>query len=271
MNRLKGTVHLFNKMYLPGPEREKRICELRRIFYSDKYDNEIAEACSELEAFEKMGIKSVCYFEEAFPKNLLNIYKPPLILYYIGSIQLPEGRNIAVVGSRDASPYGKKYAYEFSRYFSENNFGVISGMARGVDSFALSAAVLKDHTAFAVLACGVDVVYPRENNGLYKELCAHGTLISEYPPGTKPIPAYFPWRNRIISGLSDAILVVEAKSRSGSLITADFGLDQGKDIYVLPGRIDDECSAGCLELIEKGASPAISPAQVLRGIQTLRL
>ena len=170
---------------------------------------------------------------------------------------------MAIVGARMCSAYGQMTAGLFGRDLAAHGVQVISGMAAGVDGHAHRAALEAGGRTFGILGCGVDVCYPRQNRDIYEAMAESGGLLSEYPPGTPPLPYLFPIRNRIISGLSRAVLVVEARERSGSLITADLALEQGKEVWAVPGRIDDALSRGCNRLLAQGAAMADSPESLL--------
>lgn len=194
----------------------------------------------------------------AYPARLREIPHAPCGLFVKGRLpQFEKGKKkvqaAAIVGARWASHVGLSLAKETAGALALEGIPVISGMASGIDGAAQEAALLAGGASYAVLGCGPDLCYPRHNRGLYQMLETGGGLISEYPPGTPPIAWHFPCRNRIISGLSDAVLVVEARLKSGSLITADYALEQGKDVYAVPGRIEDPLSQGCNRLISQGA------------------
>ncbi len=191
--------------------------------------------------------------EDAYPLKLKEIYNPPYGLFYRGS--LPDQNQCAtgVVGARNCSFYGKAAAEKIGQGLAKAGIAVISGMAAGIDGAAHRGAVRAGGYTCAVLGCGIDVCYPSEHRDLYERLSEEGCLLSEYPPGAAPRSFCFPQRNRIISGLSDCVLVVEAREKSGSLITADFALEQGKDVYAVPGRISDALSQGTNRLIRQGA------------------
>ena len=155
-------------------------------------------------------------------------------------------------------------ALSFGEELAKNGFIIVSGMAKGVDGIAHRGALNGGGLTYAVLGCGPDICYPRENKGLYRDILKKGGILSEYPPGTMPLPIHFPARNRIISGLSDIVLVIEARERSGSLITADMALEQGRDVYALPGPVTSELSRGCNCLIKQGAEVLLSPDELLR-------
>ena len=199
------------------------------------------------------GIGFVSIEQKNFPEKLQNIPDPPYALYYIGKLPEENCKSVAIVGARGRSVYGCEIAQELSKRLSEHGVQIISGMAKGIDTDAHKGAVEGRGDTFAVLGSGVDVCYPKENRYLYEKIIACGGIISEHPPKTQPIASFFPLRNRIISGLSDCVVVVEAKEKSGSLITADYAMEQGKDVYAVPGRITDKLSAGCNSLIKQGA------------------
>ncbi len=213
---------------------------------------------------EKRGIRHVGYGQKGYPEKLMEIPGAPLSLYYIGDLPTPDAPAVSIIGARVCSSYGKHTAELFAEKLAANGVTVISGMAMGIDGIAQSAAVRVGGKSYGVLGCGVDVIYPQSNRRLYDALIGgSGGVLSEYPPGTAAQPAYFPPRNRIISALSDILLVVEAREKSGTMITVDMALEQGREIYAIPGRIVDELSAGCHRLIRQGAGLASSPADLL--------
>lgn len=169
----------------------------------------------------------------------------------------------AIIGARLASGYGREQARRFARRLASRGITIISGMARGIDGIAQKAALDAGGRSYAVLGCGVDICYPEENRELYDRLLQEGGIISEYPPGTYPEARLFPQRNRIISGLSDLVLVIEARKKSGTLITVDMALEQGREVYALPGRVSDSLSDGCNRLIRQGAGAATCPEDIL--------
>lgn len=194
---------------------------------------------------------------------LKEIKKPPELLYYLGEMPDFDKPRVAIVGSRNNSKYGEKMAAWFAYELAKSGVQIISGMAKGIDGIAQLSAIKAGGKSFAVLGNGVDVCYPFENKQLYDLLRQKGGIISEYEPGTKARPEYFPMRNRIISALSEIILVIEAKQKSGTLITVDYGLEQGKEIFALPGNIDNTQSIGCNVLIQQGACIALSPDNII--------
>ena len=221
-----------------------------------KYVTQAKEVFNAQAMLERMAFENIHYVpinSVNFPKKLENIQNPPMGLFYIGNLPRDERLCVAVIGARECSYYGEDIAKLLGRKLAECNIDLVSGMARGIDSTAQLESVNAGGRSFAVLGNSVDYCYPRESTALYRKLCECGGIISEYPPGTKPLKRYFAMRNRIISGLSDAVVVVEAKERSGTLITVDDALNQGKDIYAVPGRINDRTSKGCNGLIKQGA------------------
>lgn len=202
--------------------------------------------------------------EKIYPEKLKNIDNPPEGLYVQGRLPDKERLSIAIVGARNCTPYGKEMARYFGRELAAAGIQIISGLARGVDSSAHWGALEAEGDTFGILGCGIDICYPRENKKLFEKTAASGGILSEYEPGTPPLAAFFPQRNRIISGLCDGILVIEARVKSGSLITAAWGLEQGKDIFALPGRSTDLLSRGCNHLIRQGAALVETPEDILR-------
>jgi len=188
-----------------------------------------------------------------YPQTLLNISDPPLLLYVKGRLDLLNTRAIAIVGSRNSTAQGLRNAEAFAKSVSESGFCVISGMAHGIDASAHKGGLLGAGSSIAVVGTGLDKVYPAANRDLAHQLSQFGTLISEFPLGTPPLAANFPRRNRIISGLSEGCLVVEASLQSGSLITARMALEQGREVFAIPGSIHSPQSKGCHSLIKQGA------------------
>lgn len=202
---------------------------------------------------QKKGIHYYSIFDWQYPGRLRALADAPLALFVIGNLPPEQEMTASVVGARYHSSYGEKNTREFSALLASNGIGIISGMAKGIDSIAQLAAIENGGKTYAVLGCGVDVCYPEESRRLYDMLPKYGGIISEYLPGTMPQPGLFPLRNRIISALGDVLLVMEAKEKSGTLITVDMALEQGKEIWALPGRTEDILSAGCNRLISQGA------------------
>lgn len=199
------------------------------------------------------GVNFICYDEPDYPENLLQIFDPPPVIFIRGSVKSLDKLAVAVVGSRKPSPYGLLVAEKFAKDLAVLGITVISGMARGIDTAGHKGALAGGGRTVAVLGCGLDVVYPRENKKLMDRIVDSGAVISEYPLGTPPEPWHFPARNRIISGLSLGTIVVEAAEKSGALITADFALEQGRDVMAVPGNIVSPLSRGPHRLIKQGA------------------
>lgn len=203
---------------------------------------------------EKNKIDIISINDREYPQILKEIYDPPISLYIKGNKDILNNPSIAIIGCREASDYGKKTARYFSYNLANKNINIISGLAKGVDSYAHIGTLSTVGKTIAVVGNGLDSVYPVENKELlYRILKKGGAIISEYPLGTRPEKMNFPARNRIISGMSKGIIVIEAKKKSGTLITVDFALEQGRDVYVIPGNINSVNSAGTNELIKQGA------------------
>lgn len=218
---------------------------------------------------QKKGIYFVTIEEQAYPNRLRNIYEAPYFLFYMGRLPEEEAPMIAVIGARNCSSYGKEMAIYFGKRLTNAGVSVVSGLARGIDSYAQKAVLQEGGATFGILGNGIDHCFPVENTGIYMEVQRNGGVISEYAPGCPGLPKHFPMRNRLISGFSDGILVVEARKRSGTLITVERGLEQGKDIYALPGRIDDPLSEGCNKLIQNGAKLIYDIDDILEELSVL--
>jgi DNA processing protein len=218
------------------------------------------ENLSEINGYLRLkGIKSKVFNDTGYPKKLFELEDAPYVLFYIGGLEaLDTMCSVSIVGSRECTHYGLDVTRIISSELAKNNIAVVSGMARGIDSAAHKSCIeAKGYTA-AVLGCGIDIIYPKENNALFKQICSTGCVISEFLPGTPPNSYNFPKRNRIISALGDVIVIVEAGEKSGTLITANAALEQGKDIFAVPGSIFSEHSKGTNKLIKDGAYPFTS-------------
>lgn len=209
-------------------------------------------------------------FEKEYPDKLKNIPDAPAGLYVRGKVPAESEITVAVVGARDCSEYGRYVAEELGSFLGKSGVTVVSGMARGIDGISQWAALEAGGTSIGILGCGVDICYPARNRALFDRLSEQGTIISEYPPGTPPRPMNFPARNRIVSGLADAVVVIEARCRSGTLITVDMALEQGKEVFVVPGRVTDRLSDGCNRLIKQGAAIMLSPEELLEELRELK-
>lgn len=217
-----------------------------------------------LEFMIKHKVDIISIQDEEYPRLLRNIYDPPVSLYIIGNKQILNNNAISIIGCRDCSQYGSNVATELAYNISKQKINIVSGLAKGIDAMAHKGAVLAKERTIAVLGNGLDTIYPAENVKLAKEILKNdGAIISEYPLGEKPQKQNFPERNRIVSGMSKGIIVVEAKEKSGTLITVDFALEQGRDVFVVPGNINKENSRGTNELIKQGAKLITSYKDVI--------
>jgi DNA processing protein len=226
-----------------------------------------------LEDHEKTNRCFLTPADSDYPRLLLEIPDPPSVLYYRGHLSvlrdLDRGHAIAVVGTREPSDYGRRWTRKLSSTLAHQGFIILSGLADGIDAEAHRSCLEANGKTVAVLGTGVDVVYPWTNRRLYSQLLETGLVLSEYPAGTQPDRTHFPRRNRIVAGLSRAVLVIEAPDRSGALITANLANDYGRDVYALPGSLDNPKSYGCLELINKGAHLILSDKELLKTLGTL--
>jgi len=235
-----------------GPQLQKNLLECRARLDLDK----------EVERIKRCGVKVVTWEDESYPLALRNIYDPPPILFVKGDLPA-EMQAVAIVGTRRPTPYGKTVARELARQLSSAGWWVISGLARGIDSCAHQGALECSGKTVAVLGCGIDVVYPRENLSLYRQIEKTGALVTEFPLGTPPEAGNFPARNRIISALARGVVVVEAAESSGALITANFALEQGRDVFAVPGPITSRLSRGPHSLLKEGAKLVENAGDIL--------
>lgn len=244
--------------------------ELKQIDFLTDKDKEVLkegkkqkDLCEEYRKLEEQGISFIPYFDKAYPSRLRRALSPPYAIYVKGKLPSEEKLSVAIVGARRCTPYGETMALEYGEKLAEAGIQIISGMARGIDGAAQRGALNAGGTTYGVLGCGVDICYPSEHRGLYGDILKEGGVLSEQPPKAPPLARNFPARNRIISGLSDLVLVMEAKEKSGSLITADMALEEGKDVYALPGLATSPMSRGCHRLIAQGAGILLSPEDLL--------
>lgn len=226
---------------------------------------------AEYNKFLESGISFTTLEQEDYPLRLREISNAPYAVYYIGRLPSQERRAVAIVGARGRSSYGNEIARRLAYELAQNQVEVISGLAMGIDTDAHSGALEGGGDTFAVLGGGVDICYPRQNAFLYEQIAKQGGILSEFPIHTQPIARQFPSRNRIISGLSEAVVVVEAKYKSGSLITADFAMEQGREVYAVPGRISDPLSQGCNHLIYQGAGIVQSIEQFMEDFLSIKV
>lgn len=202
---------------------------------------------------ERFPIREITPLDPEFPERLRQIPDCPSCLYLRGELPSDHSPSVSIIGARDGSPYGREIAEAFAGALAGRGVSIVSGMARGIDTAGHWGALKGGGRTYAVLGCGADICYPRSNYELYEKIAEQGGILSEFPAGTAPLPANFVRRNRLISGLSDAVLVIEAKERSGTSITVGHALEQGKQVFALPGRITDHLSFGCNQLIRQGA------------------
>ncbi len=217
----------------------------------------------EMARIEKAGARVLTWDDPGYPPQLRNIHSPPPVLYVKGEIRPEDEWAVAVVGTRRATVYGKEATRVIARDLTRNKVTVVSGLARGIDAQAHRSAIEAGGRTIAVLGCGIDRVYPPEHRKLAQAITERGALVTEYPLGTPPESSNFPPRNRIISGLSLGVVIVEAGVKSGALITADFAAEQGRDVFAVPGNIFNRSSRGTNQLIHDGAKPVLSVEDIL--------
>jgi len=220
----------------------------------------------EMERLDRLGMQVVTLGDAAYPRLLAEIPAPPPVLYYKGTLVPEDAIAVGIVGTRRSTPYGREVAGRIAAELAEAGVTIVSGLARGIDGVAHRAALKAGGRTFAVLGSGVNVIYPAEHANLAEEIAAHGAVVSGYAPDTKPDAVNFPPRNRIISGLSLGVLVVEAPIKSGALITCDFAADQGREVFVVPGSVLSAASAGCNRLLRDGARPVTCAADILEDL-----
>jgi DNA processing protein len=220
-----------------------------------------------MEKVAAQGVKVLTWDDDVYPRRLKEIAQPPPVLFVRGSINVEDDWAVSVVGTRRVTPYGRQVAAEIARFLAQNGVTLVSGLARGVDAIAHQSALQAGGRTFAILGSGVDVIYPPEHRKLADEIIRQGAVISDYPLGTQPESTNFPPRNRIIAGLSLATIVVEAGETSGALITAEFAVEQGRDVFAVPGSILAPQSEGTNKLIEQGARPLLRMTEILEALK----
>lgn len=253
----------------PGELREaglsakivERLLELRKGVDLDKLWDKISS----------QGIHILTWNDETYPPRLKDIEHPPPVLYIRGEYLPEDFFAVAIVGTRRITPYGRQITEELSTFLASNGITVISGLARGVDALAHGMTLKAGGRTIAVLGCGVDRIYPPENRELAEQMMNRGALISDYPVGTAPESSNFPPRNRIISGLSLAVIVIEAGETSGALITAEFAAEQGREVFAVPGSILAPQSKGTNKLIQMGAQPLLTPQDLMQALNLTRV
>lgn len=224
------------------------------------------DLAAEVERVRRAGIKAITWDDPGYPQRLLNIYDPPFVLFIRGELSPEDDFGVAVVGTRRASHYGKDAARAIATDLARAGVTIISGLAVGIDTVAHRAALEAGGRTLAVLGSSVDIIYPWENSKLANDIVRHGALISEYALGTQPEASNFPPRNRIVSGLSRGVVVVEAGEQSGALITARFAAEHDRDVFAVPGSIFSQGSQGTNRLIRDGATPVLSAGDILEAL-----
>lgn len=241
-------------LFLATEEKRKNTGVFTKRQLEDiKAASDVDEILREYDCFQNTDVKYICFEDDGFPKKLKDIPDHPTGLFFLGELPKEEMPTVGVIGARECSFYGEEVAGLLGEVLGRYKIPVISGMARGIDSLSQMSAINAGGRSYAVLGGGPDVCYPRESYKLFEKLKENGGIISEYPPKTQPVRIHFVRRNRLISGLSDILCVVEAKKKSGTLITVDCALEQGRDVVAVPGRITDRTSMGCNDLIRQGA------------------
>jgi DNA processing protein len=223
-----------------------------------------------LDRLERTGTRALVQGDAEFPARLVDLPSAPLILYARGTLLPADEQAVAIVGTRRATTYGREVTRRIAADLAAAGVTVVSGLARGIDAAAHQATLSAGGRTIAVLGCGLDITYPPEHGLLAEQIAASGALISEYPPGTPPDAPHFPARNRLISGLSLGVLVIEAPAKSGALITVGFALDQGREVFAVPGSVLAGTSDGCHALIRDGALLVTSAAEVLEALNLVR-
>ncbi len=225
----------------------------------------------EIERASAIQARIITQIDAEYPKHLLEIHDPPLALYILGSLEKRDEHAISVVGTRHPTNYGREYSEKLSFQIAKSGFTVVSGLAEGIDTAAHKGALKASGRTIAVIGSALDCIYPASNLDLVKKISERGSVISEFPIGRKPDKTTFPMRNRIVSGLSMGVLVIEAGARSGALITVNQALSQGRSVFAMPGRIDSPASSGCLQLIKEGARVVTSVDDILSEYEFLAI
>ena len=227
-------------------------------------DKNLSSSESTILKCKKPGYKILTMSDVEYPHRLRNIYDPPLVLYIRGTLpKIDDMHVVGVVGTRRCTPYGVKNAETTGYKLSQNGFVVVTGLAEGIDTAATRGALRGITPTVGVIGSGPDLVFPAHNRKLFEEVASNGAVISEYSPGTPAVPSHFPSRNRIISGLSNGVAVIEAPARSGALITTERAMEEGRDVFVLPGNVDAATCVGSNRLLCEGAIPFITPDDIM--------
>ena len=242
----------------------KNVADLTKSDILALCKKELTTASDILARCTELGHRILTIQDAEYPERLRNIYDPPIVLYVKGRLPaIDEEAAVAIVGTRKSTPYGMKTSEKCGYELARHGLVVVTGLARGGDTAAALGALRGGGCIIGVLGCGIDVIYPAENGKLYEDVAACGALISEYPPGTEPHASHFPVRNRIMSGISIGIAVIEAPLRSGTLITAARALEQGRDVFAVPGNVDASMSVGTNSLLRDGAIPLTTPTDIV--------
>lgn len=261
LNYYEGDILLAKKSLRADADKIGLGVKAKKKLY-DRYEGSSPEQYSDI--LEKKNIIPLTLLSKQYPAFLKQIYDPPLVLFCKGDISyLIHEKKLAVVGTRKPTRYGSAACNDVCAGLAINGVCIVSGMARGIDTGAHKAALENNAPTIAVLGCGVDVIYPRENEKVYEEILEKGVIISEYPIGTQPLPRYFPARNRIISGLAKGVLVIEAADKSGTLITIEYAQSQGREVLAVPGNITSEKSKTPNKLLREGAAVVLTHKDVL--------
>ena len=256
------------EVYKAADKHLKYILDEKKLKILEKAREDVEIECT-FQELKKNQIKMCCYHENDYLSKLINIPDPPFCLYYKGHLPEENIPSVAIIGARECSAYGEYIASELGKTLGAQGIQVISGMARGIDGVSQWSALEAGGVSYGVLGSGVDVCYPKSNQTLYEKLLVKGGILSTYPPGTKPQAKLFPPRNRIVSGLADVLVVIEARQRSGTSITVEMALEQGREIYAVPGRITDRLSDGCNKMLKEGAHVFLSPEDFLLDLEEM--
>ena len=257
--------------YMEGSRlKEEKLLNRAAAACFDDMKPKLLETTREYRGLEERGIRFITYMDEEYPERLKHIYGRPVGLYVKGRLPDDGRPSAAIIGARAASSYGLQVARMLGASLSRAGIQIVSGMALGIDGAGHEGALMEGGDTYAVLGSGVDVCYPRTHRNMYLEIPARGGVISEFPLGSEALKQHFPMRNRLISGLADVIIVAEARERSGSLITAELALEQGREVMAVPGMVTSDLSRGCNQLIRQGAGIVTSPDDILEYFQIKR-
>ena len=243
----------------------------KKTAYAIKHFDRFEEVDVQLDQAARCGVEMICFDDDKYPDYLRNIYDPPAFLWCRGSLLPSDARAVAIVGTRKPTRYGMELAFQMATALVHAGFTVVSGLAYGIDTQAHQAALGAGGRTLAVLGSGADIIYPAENNNLARRIADHGALLSEFAFGTRPDPPNFPRRNRIVSGLAQATLVVEAYAKGGALITARLAAEQNREVFAVPGPVYSEASAGCHLLIQQSVAHLVNnAAEILEELDMAR-